>query len=48
MGLQIPLEKKYQNIKKFLIDFMITADNLFTLGIKFLHSENLEIEEVNK
>jgi hypothetical protein len=46
LGLDIPMETKYQNIKKYLIDFMVIAENLLTLGIKFLHLENLAQEEV--
>lgn len=40
------METKYQNIKKYLIDFMVIAENLLTLGIKYLHLENLAQEEV--
>jgi hypothetical protein len=42
------METKYLNIKKYLIDFMVIAENLLDLGIKFLHLENLDQEQVNK
>ena len=34
----IPFETKYQNIKKYLIDFMVISDNLLSFAIKFFNN----------
>ena len=34
------------DIKKFVLDFMIIADNLLNVAIKFIHLESLDLEYV--